>query len=89
MLRIFLVAICILAALVAVKREHLLERAHVVGYCTTYARAADGTEWRKCSSGRMSGRPSLKLNGCTDVGPHDDAELWRCPASLASNTTRQ
>jgi hypothetical protein len=89
MFRIFLAAILIVAALVTVKRERLLERAHIVGFCTTYAHGADGTEWRKCTSGRISGRPSLKLNGCTDVGPRGAAELWHCPARLASNTTRQ
>jgi hypothetical protein len=89
MLRIFLTAICIFVALVTVKRERILERAHIVGACTTYAHDDDGTEWRECASGRISGRPSLKLNGCTDVGPHGKNELWRCPAQLASNTTRQ
>jgi hypothetical protein len=89
MLRIFLTAIFIFAALVTVKRERLLERAHIVGACTTYAHGADGTEWRECASGRISGRPSLKLNGCTDVGSHGKNELWHCPARLAANTTRQ
>jgi hypothetical protein len=89
MFRIFLTAIVIFAVLVTIKRERLLERAHIVGACTTYAHTADGTEWRECASGRISGRPSLKLNGCTDVGPRGDVELWHCPARLAANTTRQ
>jgi hypothetical protein len=89
MLRIFLAALLVGAALVTVKRERLLERAHISGSCTTYAYSVDGTEWRKCSSGRISGAPNLKLNGCTDVGPRGNAELWRCPARLASNTSRQ
>lgn len=89
MLRFMAVAAAGLALLATVKRERLLERAHLVGVCTTYAQAADGTEWRECFSGRLSGRPSLKLNGCTNAGAHGDAELWHCPARLAANTTRQ
>ena len=89
MLRFLAVAAAGVALLATVKRERLLERAHIVGVCTTYAQAADGTEWRECSSGRLSGRPNLRLNGCTDVGPHGKTELWHCPARLASNTTRQ
>jgi hypothetical protein len=89
MLRFLAVAAAGVALLATVKRERLLERAHIVGVCTTYAQAADGTEWRQCFAGRISGRPSLKLNGCTPAGFHAKAELWHCPAQLAANTTRQ
>ena len=89
MLRFLAVAAAGIALLATVKRERLLERAHLVGVCTTYAQAADGTEWRECFSGRLSGRPDLKLNGCTNAGAHGQAELWHCPARLAANTTRQ
>jgi hypothetical protein len=89
MLRFLAVAAAGIAMLTTVKRERLLERAHIVGVCTTYAQAADGGEWRECFSGRLSGRPSLKLNGCTKAGRHGTNELWHCPARLASNTSRQ
>jgi hypothetical protein len=89
LLRIVLAGARGMAALTAVKREHLLERAHVVGFCRTYAQGADGSEWRSCSSGRLSGRPSLKLNGCTNVRRHGNNELWHCPARLASSDTRR
>ena len=88
MLRFLLVAAIGIALLTAVKRERLLERAHIVGECTTYARAADGSEWRMCSPGRLAGRPDLKLNGCKDVGARA-THVWHCPAALAANTTRQ
>ncbi|MDX6511299.1 MAG: hypothetical protein QOE36_803 [Gaiellaceae bacterium] len=78
-----------IALLIGIKNDHLLERAHIVGYCRTYATAADGTEWRECFSGHVSGRPSLKRNNCTDVGRHGANELWHCPATLASDTSRQ
>jgi hypothetical protein len=89
MLRIFLAALLVFAALITTKRERLLERAHIAGWCATYAYSDDGTEWRACSAGRVSGAPNLKRNGCTDVGPRGNTELWRCPARLASNTSRQ
>jgi hypothetical protein len=78
-----------IALLIAVKREHLLERAHIVGSCRTYARSSDGTEWRECSPGKISGRPSLRRNNCTLIGPHGANELWHCPARLESDTSRQ
>jgi hypothetical protein len=78
-----------IALLVGVKQERLLERAHITGYCRTYAKSADGTEFRECFPGKISGRPSLRRNNCTDVGPHGSNELWHCPARLASDTSRQ
>ena len=87
LLRIVLVGALGIAALTAVKRERLLERAHIVGSCRTSAEGADGSEWRTCSSGRLSGRPSLKLSGCTSLGLRGADELWRCPARLGSTAT--
>ena len=89
MLRFVAAAAIGVALLAVVKREHVLERAHIVGACTTYAQSADGTEWRECVPGKISGRPSLKLNGCTNVRRHGNNELWHCPARLASSDTRQ
>jgi hypothetical protein len=89
MLRFLAVAAAGVALLATAKRERLLERAHIVGVCTMFAQAADGTEWRQCFAGRISGRPSLKLNGCTSGGMRGQAELWHCPAQLAANATRQ
>jgi hypothetical protein len=89
MLRFMAAAAIGIALLAVVKREQVLERAHIVGACTTYAQAADGSEWRECYPGRISGRPSLKLNNCTPSGFHGDNQLWHCPAQLASNTARQ
>jgi hypothetical protein len=78
-----------ISLLVAVKQEHLLERAHITGYCRTYSQSPDGTEFRECFPGKIAGRPSLRRDNCTDVGPHGANELWHCPATLASNTSRQ
>lgn len=89
LLRIVLVGTVIAALLIAVKDQRLLQRAHMVGVCTTYAQAPDNGEWRACYPGRLAGRPSLELDGCTDAGRIGDAEVWRCPAHLAANDARQ
>ncbi len=89
LLRILLAGTLLAAALIAVKDHRLLQRAHIVGVCTGYARAPDGGEWQACYPGRLSGRPSLELNGCTDRGRVGSAEVWRCPAKLAADTVRQ
>jgi len=88
-LRIILVGAVIIAVLMTIKDERVLQRAHVTGVCTTYARAKDGGEWRACYPGRLAGRPSLQLVGCTDSGRIGKAEVWHCPAHLASNQIRQ
>ena len=88
-LRMALALACGIALLVAVKQEHLLERAHITGYCRTYATSPDGTELRECVPGQISGRPSLKLSNCTLVGPRGANELWRCPARIESDTSRE
>jgi hypothetical protein len=78
-----------IALLVAVKQDRLLERAHITGYCRTYAKAADATEFRECLPGKLSGLPSLKRSNCTLIGPHGANQLWHCPARLESDTSRQ
>ena len=68
MLRIVAVGALLVALLITIKDQRVLQRAHLVGYCSTFASAADGSEWRKCVPGKLSGRPGLELNSCTDWG---------------------
>ena len=82
MLRIVAVGAVLIALMLAVKDQRLLQRAHLVGYCSTYAHAEDGSEWRSCIPGKISGRPSLELDSCTDWGRYGAGEIWSCPASL-------
>jgi len=82
MLRIVTVGAVLIALMFAVKDEQLLQRAHLVGYCSTLVRGTDGSEWRSCVPGKIAGRPGLVLDGCTDVGRHGNAEIWGCPARL-------
>ena len=88
MLRIFAVAAALIALLIAVKDHRLLQRTHLVGACATVSTAKDGTEWRSCADGWLSGKPTLARASCTDAGPRGRIELWHCPASLVQNATR-
>jgi hypothetical protein len=88
LLRIVAVAATLIALLIAVKDHRLLQRTHLVGACSTMSTAQDGTEWRSCTGGYLSGKPVLTRDSCTDAGPRGKNELWHCPASLVQNATR-
>jgi hypothetical protein len=88
MLRIVAVGATLIALLIAVKDHRLLQRAHLVGSCSTVGQAQDGSEWRACVPGKLSGRPGLELNSCTDIGRHRNAEIWTCPAKLDDRAER-
>ena len=62
----------------------MLQRAHLVGFCSMVARAPDGSEWRSCVPGKLSGRPGLTLDGCTDVGLRGSGEPWSRPAAVGN-----
>ena len=89
MLRIVAVGSVLIALLIAVKDQRVLQRAHLVGYCSTFAFSADGSEWRSCVPGRLSGRPGLELNSCTDFGRRGNEEVWNCPAALDDQAQRE
>jgi hypothetical protein len=89
LLRIVAVGAVLIALLITIKNQRLLERAHLVGSCSTVARAEDGSEWRSCVPGRLSGRPGMELTNCTDLGRHGSAELWSCPAPLDDKAQRE
>ncbi|HEX9268236.1 MAG TPA: hypothetical protein VF998_00195 [Candidatus Limnocylindria bacterium] len=89
MLRILAVGTMLVALLISIKSQRLLQRAHLVGFCSTVAQAEDGSEWRSCVPGRLSGRPGLELNSCTDFGRHGPAEIWNCPAALDDKAQRE
>jgi hypothetical protein len=89
LLRILAVGTMLVALLISIKSQRLLQRAHLVGFCSTVAQAEDGSEWRSCVPGRLSGRPGLELNSCTDFGRHGTAEIWNCPAALDDRAQRE
>ena len=89
MLRILAIGTVLIALMIAVKDHRLLQRAHLVGYCSTFAQSPDGSEWRSCVSGRLSGRPGLEFNSCTDFGRRAKEEIWNCPAALDDKALRE
>ena len=89
MLRIVAVGAVLMALMITIKDRQLLQRAHLVGFCSTLAQTQDGIEWRSCVPGRLSGRPELVLNSCTDLGRLGRAEVWACPAGLDDTAKRE
>lgn len=84
MLRIALTALCIVAAMVAVKRERALERLGLLGYCDAVVVAGDTGEWRACRPGKLTGYPDLSLKDCKRRGDEGIVRYWYCPAPLGS-----
>lgn len=82
MFRIVAVGALLVALLITIKDQRVLQRAHLVGACSTVGGAPDGSEWRSCVPGKLSGRPALTLDSCTDWGLYGKAEYWSCPARL-------
>ena len=89
MLRIIVVGAVLAALMIGIKDQRVLQRTHVVGSCSTVAGSPDGSEWHSCIPGRLTGRPGLSMDGCTDFGLYRNAEFWQCPATVAADTTRQ
>jgi hypothetical protein len=85
LLRFLFVAVLLVAALVVVKQERLLEKAGLVGYCQV-VRAPPGEDgvWHGCHEGLMSGYPNLVKDSCTREGRRPGIEYWRCPVGLRS-----
>ena len=85
MLRIWLTALMIAAALVVVADFHLLQRSGLLSYCAT-TRTPAGTSgyWRACHRGWLTGRPDLSRDSCKREGITGKLEYWRCPAPLAA-----
>jgi hypothetical protein len=79
----------LIALLISIKEQRVRQRAHLVGHCSTVVQGEDGSEWRKCVPGRISGRPSLELTSCTDYGRNGEAEYWNCPATLDDKAQRE
>jgi hypothetical protein len=89
MLRIVVYGLVIFALLITIKSQRVLQRTHLVGACSTVAQATDGSQWRSCVPGKLSGRPGLTLDSCTDWGLQGNAEIWNCPAQLEDRYMRE
>ena len=80
--RVFVAAMVVFLAMVAVKQGWVLRRVGVVGSCSVYAGALDGAQWEVCRQGNLEGWPDLSGRGCTSQGFRGEAEYWRCSKPL-------
>lgn len=83
MLRFAVLIVLVAAALTAVKREHVLERAGLLGSCSAVADPGDPTgQWQACRAGRLTGFPDLTRDSCAQQAVQPEVVYWRCPAPL-------
>jgi hypothetical protein len=80
---VYIGVICLLAVL-AVKSGWALHHSGLLGSCTVYAQATDGSQLEECRSGRLDGLPDLSGKGCTAQTFGRTVEYWACPAAIGS-----
>ena len=80
MLRIAVVALCIVAAMVAVKDGRVLHTTGLTGSCRLVSTNPDGSEIDACKGGKLEGRPDLTKRGCVATGVIEGEGYWHCPA---------
>ena len=85
MLRFAALIAVLVAVFAAVKREHVLERAGLLGSCSQVAVPGDPAgQWQACRAGRLTGYPDLSRGSCTRRSVQPGVVYWRCPAPLVS-----
>jgi hypothetical protein len=85
MKRVVAVAVLLAALMFGIKDHGLLQRAGLAGSCTTVAAPrGDERDWRRCTSGKLSGTPDLTRQSCTRAGAVAKVEYWTCPAGVDS-----
>jgi hypothetical protein len=89
MFRTTLAAALVASALAAAHHERVLDRAGLLGSCTTLAASTDdGGQWRECRPGDLTGYPDLSQDACTRGALRGDVRYWHCPSALvASDST--
>jgi hypothetical protein len=80
---IYIAVICLLAVL-AIKSPWALHHSGLLGSCSVYARASDGSEMEQCRSGKLDGLPDLSGKGCTLQTIGSAVEYWSCPTAIGS-----
>jgi hypothetical protein len=79
LLRVAVVAVCIVVAMVAVKHGRVLHSHGLTGSCSLVSTNPDGSELDACRAGKLEGRPDLTKRGCTGAGISGKLQYWRCP----------
>ena len=85
MFRTTLAAALVASALAAAHHERLLDRAGLLGSCTTLkASTEDGSQWLECRPGDLTGYPDLSQDSCKRRGLRGEARYWICPTALVA-----
>jgi hypothetical protein len=83
MLRMFLAAALIVAAMVVIKDGRVVQDAGLTGSCSSAVTPAGETGvWKACRPGKLDGRPDLSRKACTVSGISGTVQFWRCPAPI-------
>ena len=83
MFRTTLAAALVASALAAAHHERVLDRAGLLGSCTTLnASTEDGSRWLECKPGDMTGYPDLSQDACTRGAMRGEVRYWHCPTTL-------
>jgi hypothetical protein len=86
MVRIFVIAAVVAAAMYGIAHGDVLAKARLVGTCTAItAPTSDDATLHSCRAGRLEGRPDMKKHSCTRAGFAGDAEIWRCPERVVGS----
>jgi hypothetical protein len=66
--------------------QDLLDRAGLLGSCTTLAAAApnDG-QWLACRPGTLTGYPDLRQDSCAPGALRGETRFWLCPTRLVGS----
>jgi hypothetical protein len=74
----------VLLVMVAIKNGWVLRESGMVGSCRTYASLAGGEQQERCVPGSLDGQPNLTGKGCVVQSTIGRAQIWLCPAPVAS-----
>jgi hypothetical protein len=92
MVRFAVFAALVVAGLVYAHDHQLLSESHLMGGCTAVqlaTAAPDGSEWRACTDGALTGgAPDLSAR-CTDAGTLNGRKLWKCPEGSITPAVQQ
>jgi hypothetical protein len=83
--RIAVAAVFIASLLALAKQQHVLDRAGLLGSCTSLTDPAPhDTVWWACKPGSITGSPDRSGDGCKEGDTRGEVRYWLCPATLVA-----
>ena len=76
---VVVVAVCILAAMIAVKDGRLFRHSGLTATCSKVA-STPGADVVACRPGKLEGRPDLTKRGCKLGASVKKVAYWDCPS---------